>query len=139
MTHPSNATREQRRWLERENLKWPAHLVEIPRTDWPPAVLSLRQVPDRVWRSRDFLVQEFLHPCGPIVARLSLCRTKVLNGEWQEGIAWEELQRIKLEVGYSDFDAVEIFPREEDVVNVANLRHLWVVRQPLIFAWRPGG
>ena len=34
--------------------------------------------------------------------------------------------RIKTECGRGDLEAVEIFPRREDEVNVANLRHLWV-------------
>jgi hypothetical protein len=52
--------------------------------------------------------------------------------------AMHRLQRLKAECGYADRDAVEVYPRERDVVNVANLRHLWVMREPLAFAWRGG-
>ena len=58
------------------------------------------------------------------------------TGEWGDNIPWRELQRIKREVGYGDRDAVEIFPADRDVVNVANMRHLWIVSKPIEFAWR---
>jgi hypothetical protein len=35
-------------------------------------------------------------------------------------------------------DAVEVYPPAGDVVNVANMRHLWVLRDRLPFAWRGG-
>jgi len=35
-----------------------------------------------------------------------------------------------------DADAIEIFPADMDVVNVANMRHLWVMAEPVEFAWR---
>lgn len=39
---------------------------------------------------------------------------------------WSELQAIKNEVVGPDVEMVEVFPREEDVVNEANVRHFWV-------------
>lgn len=51
-----NTTRAQRRQLERDNAKQPGRLQEIPRDQWPanapPTIM-------RVFRSRDFLVQEY--------------------------------------------------------------------------------
>lgn len=35
-------------------------------------------------------------------------------------------------------DAGEVFPAESDVVNVANMRHLWLLREPPPFGWRRG-
>jgi hypothetical protein len=40
---------------------------------------------------------------------------------------WSDLQRIKNEIAGSDRVAVEIYPREEDVIDEANLRHLFVL------------
>ena len=34
--------------------------------------------------------------------------------------------------------AVEVFPADDQVVNVANMRHLWVLPEPLPFAWEKG-
>lgn len=43
---------------------------------------------------------------------------------------------IKRQLGYGDFDAVEVYPKDNDVVNVANIRHLFILNEPLPFIWR---
>lgn len=124
-------TREQRRQLARDNAKLPRELVSITRDRWPDPLAPQR----RVLRSRDFLVQEFDAP-APAVVRLSVNRTSLSGDRWEDGISWEELQRIKAECGYPMADAVEVYPAQGDEVNVANMRHLWVLRDKLAFAWR---
>lgn len=126
-----STTRAQRRQLERDNAKQPATLYEVPREQWPnPNAPQLR-----VFRSRDFLVQEFAAD-APAAVRLSVCRTTLAGERWQDGISWDDLQRLKRECGYGDADAVEVFPADADVVNVANMRHLWIMAEPLACAWR---
>ena len=75
---------------------------------------------------------------APAIVRLSVNRTAIEGPRWKEGVSWDELQAIKRQCGYGDHDAVEVFPRDVDVVNVANMRHLWILdpAQPLPFAWR---
>ncbi len=87
-------TRAQRRELERTNAKMPRELRLIPRHEWPNPDGPQR----RVWRSRDYLVQEFDAP-APACVRLSVNRT-TLTGD--------------------------------------HMRHLWVLREQLPFAWRKG-
>lgn len=88
-----------------------------------------------VWRNNRFLVQAFDDGVGAL--RLSICRSELDDkGNWRDGLTWDELQQIKNAVGFSDFDAVEVYPAEADVVNVANMRHLWVMTEQLKFAWR---
>jgi hypothetical protein len=124
-------TRAERRQLARDNANQPNTLQEVPRWHWPnPNAPQLR-----VLRSRDFLVQEFAAP-SPAVVRLSISRTVIDGDRWQDNIAWEDLQRLKHECGYANSDAVEVFPADADVVNVANMRHLWVLAEPVPFAWR---
>lgn len=127
-------SREQRRQLERDNEKWPLALQEIPRADWPPGFTK----PSRVWRSRHWLVQEFIEPY-PVMVRLSINRTSAGTERWEDGISWDALQAIKRELGYGAHDAVEVFPADADVVNVANMRHLWIMADLLTFAWRKRG
>ncbi len=131
-------TRAQRRELERQNAKLPRDLQQIPRHEWPATQRPGAKL--RVWRSRGFLVQEYAEP-APVLVRLSVLRTTLdaQAGRWVDGITWEQLQDIKAQCGYADHDAVEVYPRERDTVNVANLRHLWVMREPLAFAWRSAG
>jgi len=128
---PILATREQRRQLARDNAKQPTALQEVPREQWPnPSATHLR-----VLRSRDFLVQEFAEK-PPAAVRLTVCRAVLDGNRWQDGISWDELQRLKRECGYGDRDAVEVFPADDDVVNVANMRHLFVMSDALPYAWR---
>lgn len=62
----------------------------------------------------------------------------MIDGEknWIDGITWDDLFWLKNQVGYADFDAVELYPRKNDIVNVSNIRHLWVFKEPVNFAWR---
>jgi hypothetical protein len=124
--------RQQRRALKAENASWPPELKQIPRASW--AEVRLPPNIKEVWRSRDFLVQVF-EVNG--VERLSVCRTEVADNDWREGIAWDELQRLKRECGRGAKDAVELFPADDDVVNVANMRHLWIVGESAVpFKWK---
>jgi hypothetical protein len=117
-------------YLRAENAKHPIHLRDIPRDQWPQGVNGHA----RVLRSRDFLVQVFEAKDG--ATRLSICRSRLLrSGRWDDGITWDELQRLKAEAGFADSWAVEIFPPSADVVNVANMRHLWIVARRPPFAW----
>lgn len=127
-------TRDQRRQLERDNAKLPKHLTIVPRDEWPRVALH---DPDllAVWRSRTFLVQKFKAP-PPALVRLSINRTTLSGDRWNDNITWDELQAIKNEIGFFAQDAVEVYPPMRDVVNVANIRHLWIMAEPLGFAWR---
>ena len=117
-----------------ENAKWPDALVEIPREKWPaytPRGLC------KAFRSKRFVVQQYETVNG--VTRLSISVTQFSSdrpGSFVDGISWDDLQRLKAECGFSDMDAVEVYPSDKDVVNDANMRHLWVLDEPLSFAWR---
>ena len=43
--------------------------------------------------------------------------------------------QVKREIGFGDWYALEIFPRDGDIVNVANMRHLWMLATPLSIGW----
>lgn len=88
----------------------------------------------KVMRNKDFLVQFYQEPNKPL--RLSISRTSLQDdGHWEQNITWDELQYVKNKVGFSMEDAVEIYPRSFDVVDVANIRHLWIVGD-VDFRWR---
>lgn len=114
------------------NRQYPVALVKLPRESWPSDTVERRIA---VWRSRGFLVQAVQESDG--IVRLSINRTAVKSDfGWEEGISWDELQRLKAEAGYGDRFAVEIYPADSEVVNVANLRHLWILPEAPAFAWR---
>lgn len=124
-------TREQRRQLIRENAKQPARMTLVPHENWPhdnvPTGIK------SVWRSRDFLAQLYTHE--PVL-RLSISRTIPSSHGWRPEIAWDDLMRVKLECGFGDQWAVECYPPESEVVNVANMRHLWLLDAAPTFGWR---
>lgn len=130
-----HATRAQRRQLARDNDKLPDFMLPVPRQAWP--IRSEGPEPVAVFRSRRFLAQVFDAHGG--VLRISVCTTTLTTGgRWEDGITWDELQQIKREIGFGGRDAVEVYPPDRDVVNVANMRHLWVmpVGERLPFALR---
>lgn len=47
-------------------------------------------------------------------------------------VSWDRLQQIKDDVVGGDAVAIEMYPAASDVVNEANLRHLWVVPAGLV-------
>ncbi len=137
MNHVQSMPRDQRRaaakYLAEQNKRWPAHLVHMPQDEWPPGMSPKLLA---VMRSRDYLVQIFDEQ-KPVLVRLTINRCAITPaGGWQEDIPWVDLQRLKSEAGYGEFDAVEVFPNDIDVVNVASMRHIFVMAEPLSFAWR---
>lgn len=125
--------KQQRRRLREENAKWPPHPVSVPAELWPNTFTEIERV--AVWRSKHFVIQLFAEVDG--AQRLTISRPEMKgDGTWRDDISWDELQRIKSQIGLGDRDAVEIYPADQDVVNVANMRHLWLVKEPLPFQWR---
>ena len=57
------------------------------------------------------------------------------GGHFHENITWDELMRCKRETGLGDWYAVEVYPADRDIKHVANMRHLWVLSEPLGIGW----
>lgn len=126
------ASRNMRRRLKSENANQSARLLPTSKWQWPDDNDPKRK---EVWRSRNYLVQVFTEDDG--VLRVSVNRTTIkLDGGWEENISWEELQEIKGQIGRGDKYAIEIYPRDCDIVNVANMRHIWILPKILPIGWR---
>lgn len=125
---------ERKALLRAENKRYGLRLEKVPVSEWPPTLRLLSQQPVEVWRSRGYLVQVYRACDG--VLRLSICTTEIDGDRWADGISWRRLQRLKAECGFGDREAVEIYPPDADVVDVANMRHLWVLPERLPFSWR---
>lgn len=121
-------------YAAKEAEKRPVKLTEIRRDLWPMS--QTKQT--HVWHSRKFLVQMFDETPfqGIDTRRISICRVTLRNdGAWEEWLSWEELMQIKREIGFGDWYGLEICPRDRDIVNVANMRHLWLLAAPLDIGW----
>ena len=126
--------KETRRWMAADAQKYGDAFVEMPveGVKRPPGLL-------RALRNRRFLVQIYEpepHQLAQVELRISV-NFAVLNdkGEWLDGITWDQLQAIKAALGFADRDAVEVYQRAGKLVNVAAIRHLWVVRKNLSWKW----
>ena len=87
-----------------------------------------------VWRSRYFLAQLFSESEG--LMRLSVNRVSMgADGRWKEGITWDELMEVKRQIGLGSIYGVEVYPRDQDIVDEANMRHLWLLAEPLPIGW----
>lgn len=104
---------------------YPMQLQLVPMDiDIPEGVIA----PKEIWRSRGFVVQVYEIEGNPDWERLSINRNAFSSdfSRFLDGISWERIQELKAECGRASLEAVEIYPGDEDIVNVANLRHIWV-------------
>lgn len=110
-------------------------MTEVPREEWPfmPAWESM---PVRVWRSADYLAVLYeqradgLRRLSVNSTRRTANRKRRVGTDWRDGITWDELQRVKNECLGEDVWCVEVYPAQSDLVDVANIRHLWVLDEP---------
>lgn len=50
---------------------------------------------------------------------------------------WPEMQRIKDELAGTDATAVEVYPPQGEIIDEANMYHIWVLPGPLWFSLDP--
>jgi hypothetical protein len=129
--------KEMKQGLKDKNSTVGNKLVQVPKDEWPHQLIDSKGL-QRVWRSREFLVQEHLEN-GYI--RLSIIDVREIKAfgkqEYRYGsdITWDDLQKIKAKVGYGDRCAVEIFPPDQLLVNIQNIRHLWILDEVPPYCW----
>jgi len=92
-------------------------MKKVPKRYWPVNCLDPKRV--SVWLGSGYLAQVFEGDSG--IYRISVNRAgcNALGEDWVDGIPWDDLQGIKNAVGFVGRDAVEIYPKKKDVVNVA--------------------
>lgn len=135
--------------LHRKALKYLANETRKKSLEFQPGVFvevdcpetQVNPKPLKALRDRNFLIQIYEVPNHPNVRRISVCRTEIDIDKktWKDGMSWECLMAVKKAAGFELYDAVEVFPSSIDVVNVANMRHLWVYFEPSEapgFIWR---
>jgi hypothetical protein len=128
-------TKKQRLLLQKEiwkeNAKYSDEFVEcdVTKIQNPHGFTP----PVKAFRNKRFVCQIFTHEG---FTRLSINRTSINeNGDYQDGITWDELYQIKNAVGFASSELVELYPKDVDLVNRGNLRHLWLAEN-LPFVWR---
>lgn len=113
-------------------------LREVPRELWQ---WQEGPLPERMLLSSEFMVQVQHSETSGLRLTVSRTARTESGSDWMEGITWDELQRLKCEAGYRDHWCVECYPPSDQVVNVANMRHLWILGHTPPYGWkrdRPG-
>jgi hypothetical protein len=100
------------------------HFEEIPSENLPK--LQYNPFPLKVFKNPHFLVQ--LYKDGNF-SRLSINRCQHINGKWLDKITWDDLQEIKNNLGFHQSWCMECFPPMDCLVNVVNIRHLFVLNE----------
>lgn len=78
------------------------------------------------FRSYHFLAQVFGLPDSDMM-RLTVQRMELDKaGNFVDFITWEDLAWVKRQCGFSECDAVEAFPADDDLVETGGMRHLFV-------------
>lgn len=104
---------------------------KIHHSSFPPE--RNRKHPHHVYQSSQYLVQIFIE--SETLTRITVNSVNRRGNNWQDGITFDELQAIKSAVGYGDKCAVEVYPEDSELINDANMRHLWVLNERPDFAW----
>ncbi len=107
---------------------------KVPENKWqfPPKNLI------EAWYNRQFLVQ-VVKDNGYIRLTINRCAHRIIKGQpvWCDGITWDQIQEIKSHLGYGDKWAVECYPPDDYIVNVANMRHIWLLEEEPKYGWKP--
>lgn len=126
--------RNARRWLRKQNDLYPDQLAQVPKELWPQKPGGFIDPPVEVWRSKTFLVQVYAPKNG--AQRITVNRCEIGHSRlFADGLSWDDLQKVKRELGRGNQWAVELFPSDLCVVNVSNMRHLWLIDTPL-YGWK---
>lgn len=110
------------------NMTLGTDMREVSRENWP-FMPSIESVPLNVWLSKDYLAVLYEQRVNGM-RRLTVNKTRRDGRGWRDGITWDELQRIKNETVGEEVWCVECYPAESALVNVSNMRHLWVLDEP---------
>lgn len=124
--------------LAKDNANFDEKFVEMNRDVWAQHWPSENgEKPWRVYRNQGFMVQFYRGDHGMLRMTVNRTTLKAL-GWWDDGITWDELQVIKSDCGFGDRDAVEVYPKDSDVILHANMRHLWILPKThdFDFIWR---
>lgn len=127
--------REQRRALAKAKrpliASYPEKLTKVPDGDkslpYTSHAMDLREV----WRSKKFTVMVWNVPAGTKIS--------VQRNEWNpttrryaDGITWDEIMEIKRDIGLGESTGIEFFPADSEVINIANVRHIWFISDEIV-------
>lgn len=130
----STLNREQRRALEKAKRQliasYPETLEVVPENDPNLPYSSHPQDIDKIYRSKKYTVIVWNVPAGK---KLSIQRNEwdSHTNRYRDNISWDEIQEIKRQCGFGEQNAIEFYPPDSEVINIANVRHIWILPDEL--------
>lgn len=120
---------QERKWMDRQSIKAGKKLIAKGWNDFEdamPEVLDRGLAPlkgmTRIWKNNLYIVQEFPKSEG-------MTLLMVRRNDAAPIRSWSDMQRIKNELMGEDRVAVEVYPAESDLIDLANMYHLWVFQE----------
>lgn len=108
--------------------------TKVPKHLWDDAWRKAFHPPIELWLCGTLCIQVYDWKHG--AKRLTMHRPyRNAKGDWEDRITWDELQAAKADIGLGDRWAVEAFPPDAELVNVANMRHLFVLEEAPEWGW----
>lgn len=126
--------RQQRRALEKAKrmliATYPDELTRVAENDPNMPYTSHPQDLDSVWRSKKYTVMVWNVPAG---TKLTISRNEwdSHTRRYKDEITWDEIMDIKRSVGMGERNAIEFYPPDSEVINIANVRHIWILPQEM--------
>lgn len=112
----------------------PERLEKIDHPDLHSEAGKLNGIKE-IWLSKYFAVRVIHHKDGTERLQISKTTFDEKRNSWEGGITWDELQEVKSQCGRGDKLAVEVFPKDENVINEGNYRHLWIIPEEAPYIW----
>ena len=122
--------RQQRRALEKAKRvlinTYPEELTRVSEDDPNLPYTSHPQDLDSIWRNKKFTVMVWNVPAGK---KMTISRNTWDSHacRYKDGITWDEIMEIKRGIGMGEENAVEFYPPDSEVINIANVRHIWIL------------
>jgi hypothetical protein len=125
---PFTFSEEDAEYMERFQEQFPEHLVLVTHLFDPIDLKNLRST--EMWASRKFHVLILENKTNG-AEQLNIYRAEVdtKSKRWRDGISWEEMQELKKQCGRGDKIAFEPFPKDSEVINTNNIRHLFIAKE----------
>lgn len=126
-----NLNREQRRALEKAHKilisTYPDELTKVSENDPDIPYSSHPEDITAIYRNKKFTVIVWKQN-----RYCKYCKFTVSRNEWSskerrylDNITWDEIMEIKRAIGLGETQCWEYFPKDSEVVNEANLRHIF--------------
>ena len=126
-----NLNREQRRALEKAHKlliqTYPDTLEPVPENSPDVPYSSHPEDIKTIFRSKKFTVIQYKPNRLDGKQRFSITRNEWSSKErrYVGDITWDEIMEIKRQIGLGDVECWEYYPKDSEVINEANMRHIF--------------